>query len=311
MEGISIIIPNYNGERLLRKNLNTLFKALKTFKKAWEIIIVDDGSTDNSVNFIRKFYPNVKLICLDKNRGFARASNEGVRQARYKIVYLLNTDVIVKSGFLDPIWEDFSQKDIFAIGSIEGDFLDALPVIKFRWGIFWYRYQKFNVNQKKPILTAFVNAGHSAYDKEKFLRLGGFDELYRPFYFEDLDICWRAWRYGWKSVYEPRSRVNHFHQSTIRRYYRPFQVQSIHWRNRFLFTWKNINLPNLWIKHLFFLPLQLFILPILGKPHFSIGFLLALLKLKLFIKKRSEISRYILREDTLFKIFSRENYGSI
>jgi GT2 family glycosyltransferase len=86
---VSVIIPNHNGKALLKENLPILFSRLdeSVFSKAYEVIIVDDGSTDDSVLFVRDRFPNIKLIPLDKNNGFACACNAGAKEAAGGIIY--------------------------------------------------------------------------------------------------------------------------------------------------------------------------------------------------------------------------------
>jgi len=101
---ISVLIPNYNGRHLLEKNLPVILKACERWKKGeWEVIIVDDASTDDSVDFLKKNYPQVKIVRHAKNQRFAAACNSGVRAAKGDIVVLLNNDVAPEVNFLEPL----------------------------------------------------------------------------------------------------------------------------------------------------------------------------------------------------------------
>lgn len=308
MKSVSIIIPNWNGKELLERNLPPLLKALKLFQGKWEVIIVDDGSTDGSPEFIEKGYPDIRLIRLNENRGFATACNQGARAAKYDTIYLLNNDVVVNEGFLEPLLRHFEKEDIFAISSMEiGKNFNSLPLVRFKFGIFWCWYQPLQRRLKEAVPVFCVSGGHTLYDKEKFLKLGGFDELFNPFYGEDGDICWRAWRRGWKSLYEPVSQVRHYWQSTIGKYYSQREIQIIHWRNRFLLTWKNLTSKRLLFRHFFFLPFELIISVLTGKKYFALGFFAALRKLKKVVKRRQKIDlqNFILSDREFFRKFSR------
>src|SRR5438105_2155159 len=106
---VSIIIPNWNGQSLLEKNLPSILLAYKNKKnKISEVIIVDDASSDSSVNYLKKnFDKEIKLVVHKINRGFAASVNTGVRSAKGEFVVLLNTDIIVSENFLETSLKDF------------------------------------------------------------------------------------------------------------------------------------------------------------------------------------------------------------
>jgi len=317
---VSVIIPNYNGKELLRENLPILFSRLdeSAFSKDYEVIIVDDGSNDDSVSFIHDNFPQIRLITLGKNHGFAYACNAGAKEAAAGIIYLLNSDVKVCRGFLEPVIAHFNKKDTFAVASAETAETSAMcenqpaentkiALVKFRWGIFWYWYETFLNKSMRECETFCVSGGHSAYDRQKFLELGGFDVLFRPFYGEDGDICWRAWKMGWKSLCEPKSVIEHAFQGTISRYHTGPEIQKIHWKNRFLMTWKNLDSKLLILKHLIFIIPELLVCPIIGKAEFTSGFFSALKQLPELIRSRknSRIKTPVYTDEVLFKRFSR------
>ncbi|OGW83261.1 MAG: hypothetical protein A2987_05810 [Omnitrophica bacterium RIFCSPLOWO2_01_FULL_45_10] len=312
-KSISIIIPNYNGKKLLEENLPSLIENAMNC----EIIIVDDGSTDTSVQFIEKNYPFVRTIAHHKNRGFPFAVNTGVKEAKGEIIYILNSDVKVTNGFLEPLMAHFDRDDVFAVSSTEVRHQEpaaaelnadvGIPLVKFKWGIFWYWYEK-SKNGSGPIEVYSVSGGHSAYSREKFLDLGGFDALFRPFYGEDGDICWRAWKRGWASLIEPKSRVMHEGQATIGKFHSPDFIKKIHWKNRILVVWKNIASKDLLLKHIFFLMPELIIFPLIGKKEFTAAFFAALKQLPelLEARKKNKSKDDIYTDRALFKRFSHQ-----
>jgi len=317
---VSIVIPNFNGEKLLKENIPILLKHSSVVQGV-EIIVVDDGSTDSSVAFLKTHFPHIHTVSLDKNYGFSYACNRGFKDAKGDIVYLLNTDIKVCENFLEPLMSHFKKDDTFAVSSLETTptAKSALPaktisiaLVKFKLGIFWYWYDEVNYAAGHEIELFCVSGGHAAFDRKKFLSLGGFDRLFSPFYAEDGDICWRAWRKGWRSFLEPKSCVRHVCKGTIARYYSKSKIQTIHWKNRFLLTWKNVFSGKYMFAHLLFLIPELLVLPFCGKKEFTRGFLSACAQFSELIKsiKRDKIINPVYSNAQLFSRFRKENYSS-
>src|SRR5579872_4352453 len=110
----SVVIPNWNGRDLLEKYLPSVIVALAG-NTANEVIVVDNGSSDVSADFIRQKFPEVKLVALERNLGFGGGSNAGVRAAVNDIVVLLNSDMRVDPGFLAPLLSGFAAANVFAV----------------------------------------------------------------------------------------------------------------------------------------------------------------------------------------------------
>jgi len=236
----SIVIPNWNGKHLLRKNLPQVLNAVGDA----EIVIIDDASTDNSVDFIKKNYSQVKLVIHKKNKGFAASCNHGVNLAKGEIVVLLNTDVIPQKGFLQPIFEDFSDSKVFAVGCGEASSGPGWAV--FKKGMVELVKKK---RQPKKCFAFWASGGQSAFSRQRWLELGGFDTLYRPFYWEDVDLCYRAWKRGFKIVWDPRSKVVHAHEGVISKSFQKEKISFIGERNQLLFIWKNIANLKMMLQH--------------------------------------------------------------
>jgi len=243
---VSIIIPNYNGERLLEKNLPAVLKA-KEYRanNILEIIVVDDASPDGSVDLLKKKFPEVKVVKHRINRGFSSSVNTGARTSTGNLLVLLNTDVIPERDFLVSVLPLFKDDGVFAVslnekkyswakGKFENGFVEHGPGIK----------------SKKVHDTFWVSGGSGVFRRDYWMSLGGMDEkLFAPFYWEDLDLGYRALKRGYKLIWDPNARVLHKHESTIGLLPGKY-VGRIRERNQLIFIWKNITSPILIRKHI-------------------------------------------------------------
>ena len=238
----SIIIPNWNGEKLLSKNLPAVLKT-----GAQQVIVVDNGSTDDSITFLKKLQPQnfcLKVIFNQSNRGFVRAVNQGVKVADGEIVVLLNNDVKPESDFLKSLSKDFQDEKVFAVSLNE-------PQWSWAKGKWVDGFVEHEVGQKtnKPHCSFWANGGSGAFCRSIWLKLGGLDEIFAPFYWEDTDLSYRAWKRGYKILWEPESIVHHQHEGTIGSRFSPKYVNFISQRNQLLFTWKNITNFRMLLEH--------------------------------------------------------------
>ncbi len=242
----TVVIPNWNGRDLLEKYLPSVIAALSG-NAANEVLVVDNGSSDGSAEFIRRNFPEVRLLALERNLGFGGGSNAGVRAANNDIVVLLNTDMRVDEGFLTPLLAGFTDERVFAV-SCQIQFSDPAKRRE-ETGLTqgWWEEGGLRVGHRvdeeiRDLYPCFYGGGGScALDRRKFLELGGFDELLAPFYLEDTDLGYQAWKRGWKVLYQPRSVVYHEHRGTIGKRFTEAQIQAVLHKNFILFAWKNIH----------------------------------------------------------------------
>ena len=253
----SVVIPNWNGRDLLAKYIPPLLEALAGNPKN-EIVVVDNGSEDGSAEFLREQFPSVRVVALPQNLGFGGGSNAGFREARNDIVVLLNSDMRVDRGFLAPLLAGFTDEKVFAVSC--QIFLSDPEKRREETGLTegWWEDGSLRVSHREDpeinqIYPCFYGGGGScAFDRRKFLELGGFDELLAPFYLEDTDVGYLAWKRGWKVLYEPASKVWHEHRGTIGRKFSPEYIDSVLKKNFLLFVWKNIHDWRRIIEHLLF-----------------------------------------------------------
>lgn len=294
---ISIVIPNFNGKGLLEKNLPLLIKAKENKSNCIkEVIVVDDASSDSSVEFLRINYgSNVKLIVHRKNRGFASGVNTGARTATGELICLINTDVRVSKDFLEKVSEDFKDKKVFAVslheegyGPAKGKFVDGFIV------------HEPIVEQNKILESFWASGGSAVFRRDTWMDLKGMDEkVMSPFYWEDIDLSYRAQKRGYTVLWDYRCKVVHEHESTMKKLNQGY-VNRIRERNQLLFIWKNLTSRNLVNKHKQFLLKR-----ILRHPKYLIIFLMAVLKLRDVRNTRKvEIKEAKLSDEAIFAKFN-------
>jgi len=253
----SIVIPNWNGRDLLEKYLPSVVEALAG-NSANEIVVVDNGSLDGSAKFVREHFPSVRLLALERNLGFGGGSNAGFRAAKNDIVVLLNSDMRVQPDFLAPLLNAFADEKVFAV-SCQIFFSDPKK-IREETGLTqgWWENGGLRVRHREdaaiqvPFPCFYGGGGSSAFDRHKFGELGGFDELLRPFYLEDTDLGFQAWKRGWKVLYQPHSVVYHEHRGTIGKHFSQTAIDRVLKKNFILFCWKNIHEWPRLTSHFFF-----------------------------------------------------------
>ena len=243
---LTVIIPTYNGLSLLQKHLPGLLRAEGIVEA--ELLIADDGSTDGTGPWLAANVPQARVVRRDTNGGFSRACNAAIAEAHGDTLLLLNNDVSVAPDFLPPLARALeSEPSVFAVNSrilIPGwDGRDeGEKVGGFHHGIFYVDCPL--VSSPRTVPTFYATACAALYRRDRVDALGGFDELFSPFYWEDVDLSYRALKRGWQVLYEPQSVVYHQHETTTSRL-DPHYKAVVRERNQFFFVWKNITDPRL------------------------------------------------------------------
>lgn len=262
----TIIVLNWEGRHLLEEFLPSVVEAVKHDGRDHEIMVVDNGSRDGSVDFLRNRFPSVRVIPLDRNRRFTGGNNAGVAAAKNDIVVFLNNDMQVDRDFLQPLLDGFQEETVFAV-SCQVFFQDKTRRreetgnTKARWRMGFIEPYHGEVPEKgtagQSCLPIFWGGGGScAFDRNKFLALGGLDTLYDPFYLEDTDLSYQAWKHGWKSLLAVDSVVVHKHRGTNKQKFGDNFVDNTIRKNQYLFIWKNITFFPWTLSHLLYLPIN-------------------------------------------------------
>ncbi|MCS7178846.1 MAG: glycosyltransferase family 2 protein [Anaerolineae bacterium] len=210
---VSVVIPNWNGAAHLPTCLESLRR--QTFRD-FEVIVVDNGSTDDSLDLLARNYPEVQVLALGENRGFAGACNAGIRAARGEYIILLNNDTEADPRWLEEVVAAFqrhpeaglvaSKMRLFDRRDVlhtAGDYyrVDGLPGNRGVW-----ETDRGQYDQEEYVFSAC--GGSAAYRRVMLDAVGLLDEDF--FYScEDVDLAWRAQLAGWRCVYAPRAVVYH------------------------------------------------------------------------------------------------------
>ncbi|AWW32252.1 glycosyltransferase family 2 protein [Echinicola strongylocentroti] len=247
---ISVIIPNYNGKHLLEKYLPATLEATEQAGVSVEVIVVDDASTDGSAAFIAHHFPSVQVLVNSENKGFSYTCNQGIKAAQYDLVMLLNSDVALEKDYFDRLWKYFDQSDTFGVmGQIinsQGKTEDAARMMAFQGMKFKATHFYYSKDPEKWLSTAYLSGANALIDRKKLLELGGFDEIYSPFYVEDVDLSFRAWRMGWKCYYDHQSICHHEVSSTTKKHHTKKKLYPFLYRNKFILQAIHLDGMDLW-----------------------------------------------------------------
>lgn len=235
-----MVLPNFNGRDLLESFLPYTFQALENSGKSYEFILVDDCSTDDSLKFIKANYPQIKVLTNPSNMGFSFSCNRGIRAAKNKLVFLINSDIKLSPNYFEGQLAYFDEPETFGVmGKIlnrDGTRVEIGAKIPRRMGKYLKTDLQYLPNaNSKSAPTLFLSGANALIDREKLLELGGFDELFSPFYSEDLDLGIRAWRMGWKCYFHEQSTCFHLGSATMKSQVQRKWVKTVYFRNRMLF----------------------------------------------------------------------------
>lgn len=247
---ITISIINLNGQKYLKDCLESI-NNLNYPQDKIEIIVVDNGSSDDSIEFLKANYSKVKIIKNNKNMGFAYANNQAARVAQGEYIAFLNNDTKVDSKWLIELLRPvYGDKETVASGSkvlsMDGKNLD------FVGGMINFEGKGFQIDFGLPIekdlhkqykYLPFANGGAMLIRRDIFLDVGGFDEDFFAYY-EDVDLGWRLWVLGYKVIFAPDSIVYHHHHGTSR-IFSEDKLRFLKERNSLYSVFKNYDDTNL------------------------------------------------------------------
>lgn len=309
-----IVILNYNGMELLPQCLPSLLAAAKKASHPTTVTLLDNRSTDGSAEWAEKQFPGLRIVRSPENL-FLVSFNRYLAQIADDVAILLNNDIRVDENFVDPLVDVFErQPDAFLASpetfSFTGDrYEGGRTRAEMRYGILWSSAIFPGYESLRREGGATFASGFGAFHRQRFLALGGYDDLYLPGVMEDADLGFRAWREGFRSYYVPESKVYHLGQGSFKKKFGAKGILTLAHRNNFLFIWKNIHDRSLLLQHLILLIPRLVYGVVSGKWEWTVGFFQALPWLPDALRRRSQFPKKRARSDQ--EIFSLANGKTI
>lgn len=260
---ISVVIPTYNGKHLLEKHLPSVLAMLEPGD---EVVIADDQSTDQTVEWLSERFAltqkelplpekdeikmltgkhqniTVTVVANYRNQRFGETANRGVVASRHPYILLLNNDVKPTKGVREALLKYFNQNDVFAVGCLEQEMGSQSQTV---WGgknRLWFEKGMFMHSRAATFEsgpTAWVSGGSGMFSKEKWLALNGFDKVFYPAYWEDIDLSFRARKKGWQVLFAEEAKVEHHHETTNSQVFGQQKIHQMSWKNAVTFVWKN------------------------------------------------------------------------
>ncbi|MBD0282481.1 MAG: glycosyltransferase [Thermoleophilaceae bacterium] len=221
---VSTIIVNHERRDLLRMCLRSLERALARTEEETELIVVDNGSTDDSVDLVRELFPDVVLVTLDRNEGFAGGIAAGIAASKGEWIAVFNNDTTVEPDAVAVMLGAGRSDERVGAVAAQMRFADRRDVLNSagleldRLGIAADRLVGSRVRENResePYEVFGATGGAALFRREMLERVGGFDESFFA-YFEDVDLAWRARAHGWRALYAPGAVVYHHHSATAR-----------------------------------------------------------------------------------------------
>lgn len=248
---LAIIILNWNGRRLLEEFLPTVVST--SISERSDLFVVDNGSEDDSVEYVREHFPEVNLIEYQKNYGFAEGYNRAIETIRYPYSLLLNSDVAVKEGWWEPLLDfikshkdagavqpkikSYREPEKFEYAGAAGGLLDSLGYPYCRGRVFSKIAEDKGQYDGEATEIAWASGAAMLVDTEAFLKAGGLDRRFFA-HMEEIDLCWRLMLEGYKIYFVPDSEVYHLGGASLN-YGNPKKTY-LNFRNNLLLLHKNL-----------------------------------------------------------------------
>ena len=249
MKIVSIIIPHYNGKKLLYNCINSIYQNIDIDN--FEIIVVDNASTDNSIKNIQNLFSDVVVVSNKKNIGYSGGCNIGAQHAKGKYLIFLNNDTEHSDRWIEKLVDfleehpsafaaqpkvlNINNKEYFDYAGGAGGFIDCFgfPYVK---GRLFNTLEKDTGQYDKPSEIFWSSGAAMIVRADIFNQLSGFDEVYFA-YMEEIDLCWRAQALGYKIWSVPSAFIYHYGKQTIKE--NTIKSHYLNHRNSWILFFKN------------------------------------------------------------------------
>jgi GT2 family glycosyltransferase len=237
---IGVAIPAYKNAVSLRRCLAAIYAQFGA--DFTPVVVVDDSGDGQVAGELREIFPHVKWLIHDANRGFGPSASEAVLSTACDVSILLNDDTELLTDCRNELSIAFADPMLFAVSfqsvNAQDEFREGAKRIVWRCGMPKVLH---NPADQYPVTSGmqrsdYAVGGHCAYRRLQFAEVGGFDEHFAPYYWEDVDLCFRAETRGWRVVYLPAARVRHAGASAIRTHHAEAAIRAVIWRNRLRFA---------------------------------------------------------------------------
>ena len=308
-QAVHILVLNHNGRWLVERYLPSVLACAGAARVACRVTVVDNASQDDSVAFIRRRWPEVGVMEMT-NRGLV-SFNDAVRRVDEPVVLLLNNDVALAPGCVEQLARAFDDPDCFLAGPLcwtsSGRYEGTRSELCFRRGLVHTRLTPGSTDRARRTPGYTASAGAVlAVSRDKFLALGGFDPLFLPGRFEDLDFAFRGWRAGWKACYAPDAQAYHEGSATFGPHFHGSRGAQLDARNALLFAWKHLRDPRYLAAHLLFLGLRLVRAIVAGQADYLRGCADALRRLRQALESGRRSVPPVRSERELFALLGRD-----
>lgn len=307
---VHILVLNHNGRALLQECLPAVVASARSAMSPCPVSVIDNDSTDDSVTWLTRYWPEVGVMRAP-NRGLV-SFNDAMTHVAEPIVMLLNNDVKLASGCVDNLARTFERHpDCFIAGPLcwtfDGRYEGTLSDLCFRRGLVHTRLNEAGTADTSDSERYTASAGAVlAVSRDKFLALGGFDAMYLPGRYEDLDLAFRGWLAGWKAYFVPEAVAYHKGSATFGACFSRQEVIELDVRNSLLFAWKHLREPRHLGLHLGFLMVRVLRAVATGQRDFLAGLTGALRRLPEALQRRAASTPRLRSEQELFQLLGVE-----
>jgi GT2 family glycosyltransferase len=303
----SIVIPYYNNTAILQECLPSVIALRKAHPEITEIIGVNDCSTDQTSALLKENFKDVMVIDNTVNLGFGKTCNKGISAASNEWIILLNSDIALSTDPIPHLNRAIIEiPDLFQVAFYSfhenGERFEGQKFIVGKTGLYKTRNNFIEYDLSRFYDSFYACGGHCLISKSKFLALGGFSEIYEPFYWEDADLSYMGRKAGWRVIFAPQCQVIHKHRGSIRTAHKQRFIDIIQTRNKILFFWKNVSSASLWGQHLSGLFFRVLTSWIAGDFIFYVALFKSVQRSSFVIRDRKKSKKFWMISDTrLFK----------